>query len=276
MSFIQQYKKQIIILLTSLSIIFAITSVNRLKPTFFEEYLGFIVVPAQNVCETITTWVKDKVFIFSDYKNIKKENEYLKNKLYLLEEENKLSKLIKEENDELTALLSLQSKYKQYYTVGANIVSKDPGNWFDIFTIDKGSDHGFEQDMVVLSTTGLVGRILECGKNYSKVVSIIDDTNAVSGKCLRTGDIGYVRGDLSNKGMCIMEYIDSNAQIIEGDEIITSNLSDIYPAGITIGYVKEIVYNKNTLTKSATIEPTTDFRHLETVLVIQKENKIGE
>lgn len=130
--------------------------------------------------------------------------------------------------------------------------------------------------MVVLSGNGLVGHIIEVAPNYSKVLSIIDDRNAVSSKVLRTGDLGIVKGDLTllNEGLCKMEYVDAEADIIVGDEIVTSNLSDIYPPGIMIGVVKEIETESHGLTKYALIEPVVDFRHLEEVLVINmKWNK---
>jgi rod shape-determining protein MreC len=87
---------------------------------------------------------------------------------------------------------------------------------------------------------------------------------------LRTGDLGVVRGDYSlmDDGLCRMEYIDAESEIMKGDEIVTSQLSDIYPVGLTIGYVKEIVTDTNGLTKYAIIEPQVDFKHLSTLLVI--------
>ena len=106
--------------------------------------------------------------------------------------------------------------------------------------IDKGSNDGLEVDMVVLSGNGLVGHIIEVAPNYSKVLAIIDDRNAVSSKVLRTGDLGIVKGDLSllNQGLCRMEYVDAEADIIVGDEIVTSNLSDIYPPRYNDRYSK--------------------------------------
>ena len=71
-----------------------------------------------------------------------------------------------------------------------------------------------------------------------------------------------------DEGLCKTEYIDADSEIMQGDEIVTSNLSDVYPAGITIGYVKEIVTDKNGLTKYAVIEPDVDFKHLSTLLVV--------
>ena len=79
----------------------------------------------------------------------------------------------------------------------AERIGKDPGNWYNVFLIDKGSNDGLETDMVVLSGNGLVGHIIETAPNYSKVLSIIDDRNAVSSKVLRTSDLGVTKGDLT-------------------------------------------------------------------------------
>ena len=79
-----------------------------------------------------------------------------------------------------------------------------------------------------------------------------------------------------NSGLCRMEYIDAEAEIMEGDEIVTSHLSDVYPSGITIGRVKEIQTDANGLTKYAIIEPYVDFKHLDTVLIIGADKTTQE
>ena len=124
--------------------------------------------------------------------------------------------------------------------------------------------------MVLTASNGLVGKIIETGETYSKAQSILDSRSSVPAMSLRTEDLGVVKGEYSlmNHGLCRMEYIDSEAEIIEGDEIVTSNLSDVYPSGITIGRVKEIKTEANGLTKYAIIEPYVDFKHLDTLLVI--------
>ena len=128
--------------------------------------------------------------------------------------------------------------------------------------------------MVFLAFGGLVGKVEEVGTNYAKVSSIINGTYSVTSKTLRTDDEGFVKGDIVNKGMLKMEYIDKDAEIKEGDEIVTSHLSNIYPAGITIGSVTEVhLDNNNKLYKTAIIKPAVDFKHLEKVLVIDKGNK---
>ncbi|MBQ8733455.1 MAG: rod shape-determining protein MreC, partial [Anaerotignum sp.] len=75
-------------------------------------------------------------------------------------------------------------------------------------------------------------------------------------------------------GLCIMEYIDAQADIMVGDEIVTSHLSDIYPAGLAIGKVLELETDTNGLTKYAVIQPYVDLKHLDTILVIDKNSVV--
>ncbi len=268
MEFISKHKKWIFTLLILCCAAIAGLTLNRAKFSVLENAFGFVIVPIQNFNTSVSGWLKSKINIITNLNDIENENIALKAELENKTElENKV-KLLERENEKLNELLETDSKYGNYPTISAKIIAKDPGNWYDNFTIDKGSKDGLEKNMVVLAAGGLVGRIKECGLFYSKVVSLIDDSDSVSSKSLRTDDIGFVRGDLSQKNLCRMDYIDNDAEIIEGDEIITSHLSEIYPPGITIGYVKEIKPDTNTLTKVAIIEPTVDFKHLENVLVI--------
>ncbi|MBQ2880146.1 MAG: rod shape-determining protein MreC, partial [Anaerotignum sp.] len=85
-----------------------------------------------------------------------------------------------------------------------------------------------------------------------------------------------VKGDYTRSadGLCIMEYIDAQAEILVGDEIVTSHLSDIYPAGLAIGKVLELETDTSGLTKYAVIQPYVDLKHLDTILVIDKSSAI--
>lgn len=249
-----------------------ITFGKRNKVSFIEKGLGYIVVPIQKVFSGVGEWTSDQIYFIKNIKNLEKQNGELLKKVDELTYENKILQQYKEENARLRDLLELDKKYADYPKIGAEIIGKDPGNWYNVFLIDKGTKDGLEIDMVVLSGNGLVGHIIDTAPNYSKVLSIIDDRNAVSSKALRTSDLGVTKGDITliNDGLCKMEYIDAEADIIKGDEIVTSNLSDIYPPGIMIGVVKEIETESHGLTKYALIEPVVDFKHLEEVLVINK------
>ena len=131
---------------------------------------------------------------------------------------------------------------------------------------------GIKNNMPVINAGGLVGRVVKTSAAYSNVYSILDTRSSVSVKSARTGDAGIVTGDyvLMEQGLCRMEYIDSDAEIVEGDEIITSGLSEYYPEGISVGYDKEIHQDENGLTKYAVIQPKVDFKQIDTVLVVQE------
>ncbi len=273
MNFLKNHKKFIIPIVSVLCLFMISFSLNRAEPTFFESGIGYILTPVQEFNTSVIDWISSKFNALSNINEIESENEKLKEEVYSLQMEIDRLKLVEAENKKLSEVLKIDQKYSDYPKVGARIIAKDTSNWYDVFLIDKGSNDGIKKNMVVIASGGLVGKVSETGFNYAKVVSIIDDTDSVGAKSLRTDDIGFVRGDFENRGMCKMEYVDNDAEIMAGDEIVTSHLSDIYPPGITIGYVKDIKTDENTLTKCALISPTVDFKHLETVLVITENFK---
>lgn len=274
MKIIVKNKKLFIGFFTVICIFLALTSFNRINPTLFERSFGFIITPIQNIITSSNNWIGKKISVLSNISELEAENEELKLELELKNQEINRLKQLERENEKLSELLDASSRYGQYSTITSNIIAKDPGNWYETFTIDKGSNDGIEKNMVVLAFGGLVGKVEEVGTNYAKVSSIINGTYSVTSKTLRTDDEGFVKGDIVNKGMLKMEYIDKDAEIKEGDEIVTSHLSNIYPAGITIGSVTEVhLDNNNKLSKTAIIKPAVDFKHLEKVLVIDKGNK---
>ncbi len=125
-----------------------------------------------------------------------------------------------------------------------------------------------------------MGRIVDVGPDWAKVMSIIDDNSNTSGMVLSTSDNLMVRGDLEQyaEGMIRFEMLIDNAdRVVEGDKIVTSNVSDKYLPGILIGYIAKVNVDSNNLTKSGLITPAVDFEHLEEVLVItQLKQTIGE
>ena len=271
MEFFEEHKKQIMLAtIAILIVVIFITYGRKTKATFVESALGFVITPVQELTTNVGNWFGSKIDWIRNKDNLAAENEQLKEQIALLELENKRLRRYGTENQRLSELLKISQKYADYNTTGTQIIAKDPGNWYDVFLIDKGRSDGLEANMVLTSSNGLVGKIIESGETYSKALSILDSRSSVPAMSLRTEDLGVVKGEYSlmNNGLCRMEYIDSEAEIMEGDEIVTSHLSDVYPPGITIGRVKEIKTDANGLTKYAIIEPYVDFKHLDTLLVI--------
>lgn len=167
-------------------------------------------------------------------------------------------------------LFELTGKYSDYKMTGANVIAKDTGNWFHSFIIDKGTEDGLAVDMAVLAQGGLAGIITSCGPTSSRVMAIINDDSNITAMSMNSKDSCMISGDLElyEDGHLRILYVDKDSEIAEGDKIVTSNISTKYVPGLLIGYVADIDYDDNNLTKSGTIIPYVDFSHLDTVLVV--------
>lgn len=232
---------------------------------------GSLIVPLQEGISKAGSWLAKRSEELVQIRSLIKENEELRAEIDELTMENIKLQQDRYELTNLRELYDLDVQYDEYEKVGARIIAKDSGNWFHSFVIDKGYEDGLAIDMNVMAGSGLVGRIIDVGPNWSKVMAIISDTSNTSGMVLSTSDNLIVSGDLElyAEGMIRFEkLVDSADQVVEGDKIVTSNVSDKYLPGILIGYISSINVDANNLTKSGLITPAVDFEHLEEVLVI--------
>jgi rod shape-determining protein MreC len=240
---------------------------------------GYLTVPFQNGITQVGTWLSDKSDELAQIRDLLAENQELKKQVDELTIENTMLQQDKYELNNLRELYKLDDEYSQYQKIGARIISWDGGNWFHSFTINKGTQDGLEVDMNVMAGSGLVGRVVAVGKNWAKVTSIINDNSNVSGMVLSTSDNLIVSGDLElmSQGLIRFEQlVDSDNQVVEGDKIVTSNISDKYLPGILIGYISSMEMDSNNLTKSGYATPAVDFQHLEEVLVILETKQMPE
>ena len=239
---------------------------------------GYVVIPFENSVNEIgkgLTKIKDS---FRSKEDLMEENEQLRQQIASLTEQNNALVLDQSDLEDLRAMYELDQEYDEYPKVAAEIISKDPGNWYDIFVINKGSKDGIQKDMNVIADRGLVGIVTEVGNHWATVRSIIDDSSNVSGQGVSTSDTCVVQGDLEliDEGkLRFSQMYDENDEIQEGERIVTSNISDKYVAGLFIGYVSDVEMDSNNLTKTGTIVSPVDFAHLKDVLVITtlKEGK---
>lgn len=237
-------------------------------------------MPLQEGISKAGSWLNTRSEELVEIRSLLRENEELKAQIDELTMENIKLQQDRYELTSLRELYSLDAQYDEYDKVGARIIAKDTGNWFHSFTIDKGLDDGLEIDMNVMAGSGLVGRIIDVGPNWSKVMAIIADNSNTSGMVLSTSDNLIVTGDLELYADGVISFeklVDSADRVVEGDKIVTSNVSDKYLPGILIGYISSINVDANNLTKSGLITPAVDFEHLEEVLVItEKKQSVGE
>ena len=197
-------------------------------------------------------------------RNLKTENENLKEEVEKLKEQNRQLIQMALENSRLRSLLEFKDANAQYKYIGANVTGRDPGNWYDVYTINKGSKDGIQVNNAVIAGHGyLVGKVIEVGANYSKLMAIIDERSSVSIIVNRTRDMGIVSGSANSNVTAIMEL---EADIVKGDDIITSEYSTL-PKGL-YRQSEECGEAGEKLQKIVTVEPSVDFKRLEEVFVI--------
>lgn len=232
---------------------------------------GYVIVPFQNGINTVGTWLTGQADALRDVKVLTEENKALQAKIDELTMQNNELLQSQSQLERLQKLYEVGQEYAQYTTVGAEIIAKDPGNWYSTFTINKGSSDGLAVDMNVMGDGGLVGIITEVGSHWATVRSVIDDASNVSGMVANTSDRCVVTGNLlhMNEGKIDFSQLTvEEGAVQEGDAIVTSNVSEKFQTGLLIGYIGEMELDANNLTTSGTIIPAVDFKHLREVLVI--------
>ena len=123
--------------------------------------MGTVITPMQQGINTVGTFISDRMETLKNIRELIQENKKLKDQVSVLSYENKLLLQNKYELDELRKLYELDQKYFDYPKVAARIIDKDINNWYNVFTIDKGTKDGLAVDMNVLAGSGLVGIITE-------------------------------------------------------------------------------------------------------------------
>lgn len=236
-----------------------------------KEAAGLIIVPFEKSIASIGQWMTGVQDSFREKEDLIQQNEELQTTVDTLTEQNNVLLQDQAELARLEQLYELDEEYTDYPKVAARIISKDPGNWYDTFMINRGSNDGIRVNNNVIAGKGLVGIVTEVGSNWATVRSIIDDSSNVSAMTVSTDDICVVEGDLEliDEGkLRFSQLYDREDKVSVGERIVTSNISDKYVEGLFIGYVSEIELDTNNLTKTGTLVTPVDFQHLKDVFVI--------
>ena len=232
---------------------------------------NYTVIPMQKGISYVGRFMSDVSGNFETLEDVKKENKELQSKVDELTIDNTRLRQEQYELERLRELYKLDQNYSDYEKIGAHVIANNGSNWFNDFTIDKGSNDGVQVNSNVLAGSGLAGIVTEVGPDYARVRSIIDDSSNISAMMLSTSDTCVVRGDLElmADGRIRFEKLANNENEIEvGEQVVTSHVSNRFLQGLFIGYVSEIEVDANNLTRSGYITPAVDFSNLQEVLVI--------
>lgn len=233
--------------------------------------LNTVVSPVFNAAYSAVTPVRKFFRYVKEAKTYEEKIESLEAEVTALKVENKSSEDYIRENKRLKELLDLKDgSMSEYNTVTCRVVSYEPNSWYDTVMLSKGSDDGISDDNIVVTNLGVVGRVTDVGKNWSRVSTIINASNSLGVKLSRTGDVGVVSGDanLAQDKNCRLEYLSNDKSLIKGDILVTSGLGGIYPPDLPVGKVIDIKSDSAGNLEYGVCEPIVDFSSLYEVLII--------
>ncbi len=247
-----------------------VSSADRGKVTIFEDIVGIVITPIQNIVTTIAHKSGDFIAVFSDYNDLKEQNEQLKNQVNELSEKLRNSEKYMLENEALKGALGIKSENPDFAFCSAVVVASEQSGYSYMVTLNKGSVNGIEKRDIVLSNGAVAGYVSEVGTTWCKVTTILDSACEIGAIISRTQDIGVLEGDfaLAAEGNCKISYLPNTIQLNSGDSVVTSGIGGIFPAGLLIGNVQEIKPETHGISQFAIIEPAVDISALKNVLVV--------
>lgn len=188
------------------------------------------------------------------------------------------AELIGEENEFLSSFLGIKEEHVDFLFEDATVVGRESTNYRTVYTLSKGTLHGIEVNMPIITDDGLVGHITEVGSTWSKAVIITETASAVGAFVERSGVLGVVEGtyELRADGICRMVYIEPDADIRVGDKVVTSGIGEVYPRGMLIGKVTKISMDDNTRTLTAIVEPSADLDSISKLMIITEYRIVSE
>lgn len=226
----------------------------------------------QSPVTTLTSGIANYFTSISNLRSAQDENSLLKQRVQELEVELKQKEELSTENTRLRSLLELkeQSRYK---VLTARIIGRDPSVWFDASIVNRGSLDGVALNMPVVTDGGLVGRVTAVSPLTAQVDLITRDKSgvgAVVGQIGESNALGVVAGT-SKKEVLEMKYVPGNIDVRIGQAVFTSGQDGIFPAGLKIGEIVNIVSGSATTPHVIQIRPAARLSSMEEVGILLYE-----
>lgn len=276
MYFFKKYKNRMIVTLVAIILIVTIGISNKRnnETALGGNFLGNIFAPISKFFYTLGDKASNSVGNIGGIFNSQDKTKELEIELARLKDENNKLQNIIGKSDFLKSEVELL-KTTDLKLVSGQVISKEPGNWYNRFRIDKGSKDGIKVgDIIVQGVNldgnvvkeGLIGRVIKVGDKYADVATIIDEQNSVSFKVIRTQDGGMIKGNIDSS---IEGYLfDRKADVVVGDKLYTSGLGKGYIEDLYIGEVTDVVQLEEDLMKKIFVKPAIDFKKIYKVFAI--------
>ncbi|KYC73761.1 rod shape-determining protein MreC [Heyndrickxia coagulans] len=272
--------KRLIILLISVILLvamigFSIRERDRIsKP---EQFVRDIVGLGQSVIAKPANALAGFFDNIEDLKNTYTENKKLKSHLEQLTSLEAQNHELKKENENLRSIIKEKNSLGDSESIQAQVIARNPDNWYEQVVIDKGEVNGVAKNMAVVTSGGFLGKVTQVDKFYSTVelLSSPDETNRVSAKVqnAKKDAYGLIEGYDKKTKMLLLKQLDFNIKVKKGDHVVTSGLSGMFPSGLLIGDIEKVTPDENGLTQTAYVKPAANFYDVREVLVINRKTQ---
>lgn len=241
---------------------------GRFTTPFSSPAVITLLAPFQRAAAWAGDQVKGLMANVSDILTVHQQNQMLRSEVEQLRVQNVKANEYAAENIRLRELLGYTQAATQFDLVMARVIGREPSTWTRMVVIDRGTQHGVQKNMAVVTARGLVGVVTEAGPISSKVQLILDPRAAAGALVQRSRVAGVVKGTPDDAMHPRMMNVPKNQDMAVGDILVTSGFGGIYPKGIMIGTVSAVKNDSSGLLHYAVIETAADFQRLEDVAVI--------
>lgn len=261
--------RRAVILTTALVLSFLLMTLQvrheTVAVTFTRQALLFVASPFIRVTAATIHGITGTWQDYVDLRTVREENKRLQLETTMLKR--RLDQLQDQalETQRLERMLAMR-RASQAEFLTARVVGKDATNWFKTIVLDRGSLEGIRRNQPALAPDGLVGRVVEVTPTSARVQLLTDPVSAVGGLIQRTRVTGIVSGNLGAGAR--VRYLPLMADVIVGDEVVTSGMGGVFPKGILIGRIASVERKSGALFQEASLQSAVDLSRLEEVLIL--------
>ncbi len=226
--------------------------------------------------QEVITWLQlGTRQVWSGYVNLVKtqrENQRLMARIAALERDMVRLEELDRSNQRLREILRFRARLDGP-VYGARVIARDPLPWFRTLTIDRGERDDIRRGMAVVSPQGVVGQVAEVSQTAARVLLLTDHSSGIDAVIQRSRARGIVQG---SDEVCLMNYLRRDEDVAVGDRVMTSGLDGIFPKGVIIGEVVEVVPRHRGLLQAGVVRPSAQLDRLEEVLVVDATVQVLE
>jgi rod shape-determining protein MreC len=241
---------------------------NQVKAAFREA-----VAPLQSAVAGTARRVTESIGAVRGLGGALTDNQRMTAEIVRLRNEVRDLKALEAENIALREQLGFARRSPQAL-IPSEVIARDISGWWQTVRLDKGAGDGIQPDQAVVTTEGLVGRTIAVSPRTTDVLLLSDPSCRISAQIARSGSYGVVSGRRANvrgQVLCVMDFISKDAPVLVGDEVVTSGLGDVFPRGLLIGYVDQVVMDRSGLFQQAQVLPKADLGALRYVFVVAEQ-----